>query len=189
MTGPRLSAGLLSATRAALEVLHRHYPRKFALAMQRTDDGAQYVSEYAAALLACDFDKIPAAARQWVATEKFGPSPAELSAVARALTFADRPAVPAAVPAPDASVFSGAKAFWFERAGADAGYGRLNAQHAIAFQILRRGCLNITEREMDAIHAGEIGFGWMAAHEVPGTAAPDEFFASHGIRHERMGAA
>ncbi|MBU3744472.1 MAG: hypothetical protein FGM61_07980, partial [Sediminibacterium sp.] len=67
--------------------------------MQQTDDAAQFVSEYAQALTYADFDKIPQAARQWVATQKFAPSAAELGAMARELTFAARPPMAA----PDAS--------------------------------------------------------------------------------------
>lgn len=93
MTTIRLSSGLLKATREALEILHRHYPRKFALALQNTDEASQYREEYAQALVFCDFDKIPAAARQWVATQKFAPSASELGELARELTFAARPPV------------------------------------------------------------------------------------------------
>lgn len=102
MTTIRLSAGLLKATREALEILHRHYPRKFALALQNTDEASQYREEYAQALVFCDFDKIPAAARQWVATQRFAPSASELGELARELTFAARPPVtPSATAAPE----------------------------------------------------------------------------------------
>jgi hypothetical protein len=103
MTKVRISSGLIAATREALEILHRHYPRKFALAMQPNDAGAQYVEEYAQALVFCDFDKIPAAARQWVATGKFGPSAAELAEIARDLTFESRPTVASAPAEPPPS--------------------------------------------------------------------------------------
>jgi len=96
MTKVRLSSGLLSATREAFEILQRHYPKKFALALQNTDEASQYREEYAQALVFCDFDKIPAAARQWVATQKFAPSASELGELARELTFAARPTVTAA---------------------------------------------------------------------------------------------
>jgi hypothetical protein len=181
MSAPRLSPGLLAATRAALEILHRHYPRKFALAMQQTDAGTQYVAEYAGSLTYCDFDKIPLAARQWVAENKYAPTPAELGAIAKELTFANRPK-PEAVPSTGpSSVFEHAKAFWFARPGASAGYGRRDADHAIGFRLARGGSLNITELEMDQIHAGTLAWGWMAPHHVPRTAAPDEFFQSYGF--------
>lgn len=185
----KISSGLMAATRSALEILHRHYPRKFALAMQHTDDAAQFVSEYAQALTYCDFDKIPQAARQWVATSKYAPTPAELGEIARELTFAARPAMPAPTSDGKVSPFHRAKPLWYAKPGPASGYGRLDAEHAIAFTLTTGGTLNIGDVDMDKIHGHEIAWGWMRPADVPRMAAPDEFFASWQISTRADGAA
>jgi hypothetical protein len=182
-----LSAPLLRETRAALEILRRHWPRQFAFAASSSEEAAQTVQDYGRALLGCDLQAIVPAAQRWIADEKFGPKPAELAAMVRSMARAT--AAPVQSDAPNRSPFHRAKPFWFARPGADGGYGRLNAEHAIAFALTTGGTLNITELEMDKIHAHEIAWGWMQPVNVPRMAAPDEFFASWDITIRQDGAA
>lgn len=172
----QLSAALLRETRAALEILRRHWPRQFAFTASSSEEAAQTVQDYGRALLGCDLRAIVPAAQRWIADEKFGPKPAELAALVRSMSRAAH--APAAPDQPRRSVFHRARPLWFARDGAAAGYGRLDAEHAIAFTLETGGTLNMTDLEMDKIHGHQIAWGWMQPADVPRTAAPDEFFAS-----------
>lgn len=183
----QLSAPLLRETRAALEILRRHWPRQFAFVTSGSEDATRTVQDYGRALLGCDLRNIVPAAERWIADEKFGPKPAELAALVRSMARSA-----AAVPedGPRLSPFHRARPLWFARPGHPTGYGRLDAERAIAFTMTNgRGTLNIADLEMDKIHAHEIAWGWMQPADVPRMAAPDEFFASWEIPTRADGAA
>ena len=183
----QLSAPLLRETRAALEILRRHWPRQFAFVTSASEDATRTVQDYGRALLGCDLHNIVPAAERWIADEKFGPKPAELAACARALR---RAAAPVSDAGPGVGPFHRAKPLWYAKPGPAAGYGRLDAERAIAFTMTNgRGTLNIGEFEMDKLYAHEIAWGWLRPADVPRMAAPDEFFASWEIPTRADGAA
>lgn len=183
----QLSAPLLRETRAALEILRRHWPRQFAFVTSGSDDATRTVQDYGRALLGCDLHAIVPAAERWIADEKFGPKPAELAATVRSMA---RAATVVPDQGPKLSPFHRAKPLWFARPGDAGGYGRLDAEHAIAFTMTGgRGTLNISDFEMDKIHGHEIAWGWLRPIDVPRMAAPDEFFASWEIPTRADGAA
>lgn len=175
MTTP-LSGPMLRETRAALDILRRHWPRQFAFAASASEDAAQTVQDYGRALLGCDMRLIVPAAQRWVAEEKFGPKPAELASLVRSMSRAA--SAPAPTDQPRRSAYHRARPIWLARPGAPDGYGRLDAEHAIAFTLETGGTLNLSEIEMDKIHGHEIAWGWLTPADVPHTAAPAEFFVS-----------
>lgn len=168
-----LSKGLLSATREALQVLNRHYPRKFAVAFEKTYDAEQFVQEWAQAFVSCDFDKIPEAARRWVATEKYPPSAAEVGTIARQLTLENRPAVtPTASTSPEPSLWkNGARidALYFaakERL-VERGYTRDVFSSAIGQCWALLYEVQPTEEQREAVRSGDVELDvWYSAVDL-----------------------
>lgn len=79
---------VVDATREALELLRRHYPRAFAALGSDTPDGRALLSDYASEMRDVAADAIPQAARQWISQgqKPRPPMPGALAESARVIT-------------------------------------------------------------------------------------------------------
>lgn len=167
---------MASAIHDAMSKLATTWP-KLSLALESNDAGRDFAGNYAFAMRWVDVRAIPMAAREWIATQKFAPKPSELAGVARAMTRQHFPTLTRKTQTVSRGLYDGAKAFWFVRAGRDEGFGRLNAERAIAFVLRSGDRIGISESEAGDCRAGKLEWGWLKTSDVPAFAAPAEFYA------------
>lgn len=172
----------LAARRAALlkafKAFASRWPKFFAPA--RVDE---LLPVWLKAVGGVDVAMIEPAALDFAADYKgrYAPDPAEFGTFARAFERRLTRPVEALTVKEDRDVFWQAKAFWYAKPGREDGYGRLNADYAIAFQLRDgSGCLNIADIEMDNLYQGA-AWGWLPPEEVPLMAAPNSFFRSWNV--------
>lgn len=153
MTDSVASPALSEAVRRALAELAVQWPRPMAPAMSTSEDGRQFLEQFCSAMRGADLRAIPLAAREWIATERFAPKPAELGELARELSQLHFPAV--GVAAVSSNLFDGARWMWFERDTPD---GPVTCYAQVLSG--KRGTVGISEAEMDDLYAGRRKWGW-----------------------------
>lgn len=80
------SAPLAAAMIGALTSLSRQWPKAMALALDSSEAGRAYMSDFAYAMKGADLRAIPMAAREYVAEASMPPKPSDLGRLAREIT-------------------------------------------------------------------------------------------------------
>lgn len=164
--------------RALTQMAHT-WPKAFVILNQKSEASREFVVNFCFALRFVDWRAIQPTTREWLATEKFAPKPAEFAMLARTISAKHFPKFREQDTAKPQSLWAGATVHWYESPGRDQGYGRLDVHRAVYFKLRTGVLLNISAHEYEQVEAKKLMSGPLRISEVPELAAPAEFFAAH----------
>lgn len=175
-------AELFGMVHRALTQMAHTWPKAFTILNSKSEASREFVTNYCFALRFVDWRAVQPATREWVATQKFAPKPAEFAALARAVSDKHFPRFRDHQSAQPKSIYAGVEVFWFASPGREKGYARLNAEHGIYFKLRNGDLIGIGATEFEEVQKKTRASGPLNHREVPEISAPAEFFEVNKVQ-------
>lgn len=152
------SPALATAVREALALMETLWPRSLGAQLEPAAN-TEFATTYSAALKHLPPEIVVPAAREWMATNKWSPKPAELAKLATAMHKRAEADADVERGAPRGT-FAGCRVLWFDAAEQLFGYHWGGRNYA--FQLTNgRGTVGISQRQWDDCRAGRFAWGYV----------------------------